>query len=555
MFKKKLEVVRLDKKKKKILLRENPSNMYSFFKKYNKAFLLLLLIISFTLLGVGLIMAISMAPTSHKLVIKEVSIDTDLDLSSSDVTSSFNTLTDETAKEIFNKSSKFKRNGEALLVKTVSKGKYIIRFYSDYTAIRVMKNGNSITRINAINENKYGINENGVTNSKADILDVKKIKVETHEWGTVTYYSDGSAEVSKADINMYVRNANDVLNDYISSNKVTYLKSESNVKGTKITYYYDGTVHVVKDNKDYLVRDINNLNITDDSVTFKNGNIATIYKSEKMSNGVLIDYYTDGGAIITEGNKKISVRKSNSIIIKDNKIFEIVDNIYVSVSNKLNNGKVIYYTNGSAVIKNYNGNTVYVHDNSTIKYNNGAMSGFEYEKISDERNFTDENIKVFETVGVIETKDYIAIVPKDKILYDTDGSLKEIITVDNITPNKPIKITNNTNATIKYRLVIDKSNKTNLDTRYIKYQVMASGKYIEPSRLDKSYWNKDEVTDALGVTGNNYILIERILEPQESDEVNVMFWVDYETVPNIMQNKMFYGTLRLYAWQEVETAI
>jgi len=116
---------------------------------------------------------------------------------------------------------------------------------------------------------------------------------------------------------------------------------------------------------------------------------------------------------------------------------------------------------------------------------------------------------------------------------------------------------NITSATVSgdNNVSIDKSNKTNLDTRYIKYQVMASGKYIEPSRLDKSYWNKDEVTDALGVTGNNYILIERILEPQESDEVNVMFWVDYETVPNIMQNKMFYGTLRLYAWQEVETAI
>lgn len=555
MFKKKLEIVKLDKKNKKILLKENASLFYDFFKKYNKMFLMLLFVVSIAVLTISFIMAISVIPTSDKLVIKEVSIDTDLNLSNSDITPSLNTLTDETAKEMFQKSSKFKTSGEALLVKTVSKGNYIIRFYSDYTALRVMKNGRSITRINAISENKYGIDTNGVTNLKADILDVKKIKEKKYEWGMVTYYSDGSAEITNSDITLFVRNSEDVLDKYISSDKISYIKNTTKVNGKKITYYYDGTVHVVKDNKDYLVRDVNNLNIANTDVTFKNGNIATIYKSIRMDNGVLIDYYTDGGAIITEGNKKISVRKSNSIIIRDNKIFEIVNNIYVEVSNRLNNGNIVYYTNGSAVIKNYNGKTVYVSDNSTIKYNNGTISGFEYETLSDERSFKNENIKVFETIGVIEKDDYIAIVPKEKILYDTDGSLREILTVDGINADKPITITNNTNSTIKYRLVIDKSNKTTLDTRYIRYQVRASEKYVEPSNLDKVYWKNDKIHDSLGVKGNNYVLIERILEPQESDEINVMFWIDYDTIPNNMQNKRFYGTLRIYAWQELKTQV
>lgn len=555
MFKKKLEAIKVDKRNKKIYIKEHPSKFYLFFKKYNKMFLLLTCVSSVAMLAVGLVMAISSVPTSDKLVIKEVSIDTDLDLSSSDVTSSMSILTDETAKEMFHKSSKFKKNGEALLVKTVSKGKYIIRFYSDYTAVRVMKNGGLVTRINAIDDNKYGISENGVTNSKADILDVKKIKEEKYEWGNVIYYSDGSAEITNSDINMFVRNANDVMDKYISSNKVSYLKNTSNNSGIKISYYHDGTVHVIKDNKDYLVRDINNLNITSNDVTFKNDNIATIYKSVKMNNGIKIDYYTDGGAIITEGNRKISVRKSNSIIIKDDKIFEIVDNIYVEVSNRLNSGNIIYYTNGSAVIKKYNGKTVYVEDNSTIKNNNGNISGFKYEILSDERKFTGENIKVFVTVGIIETNDYIAIVSKDKILYDTDGSLREILSVDNINDNKPITITNNTNSTIKYRLVIDRSVRSNLDTRYIKYQVLASEKYVEPSKLSESYWNTDKVHEALGVSGNNYVLVERILEPQETDTINVMFWIDYDTIPNSMQNKRFYGTLRIYAWQELEAQV
>ena len=555
MFKKKLEVVGIDKKKKKIVIKENHSAIYSIFKKYNKWFLLLLFILSCTSLMVGLIMAISVTPTSDKLVIKEVSIDTDLNLSSSDVTSSMHVLTSDTAKALFQNASKFKKNGEALLVKTVSKGRYIIKFYSDYTALKVPKNGGSVTRINAISDNEYGIGTNGVTNLKADVLDVKQTKVEKFAWGTVKYYSDGSAEISNSDINMFVRNANDVLAKYISSNKVSYVESTSNVKGTKVVYYYDGTINVTKNNVKYLVRDINNLNFTNSDVTFKNGNIATVYNSFKTDDGIRIDYYTDGGAIITNGNKSISVRKSNSIIIKDNKIFEIIDNIYVEVSNRLNNGNIIYYTNGSAFVRNYNGIAVYVEDNSTIKYNDGVISGFEYEKLSDERRFDDENIKVFETIGIVETKDYIAIVPKEKILYDTDGSLKEIIAVNDISAGNPIKITNNTNETIKYRLVIDKSNKSNLDTRYIRYQILASGKYIGPSKLDDSYWGNDNVYDSLGVTGHNYVLVERILEPQESDEINVMFWIDYDTIPNTMQNKRFYGTLRIYAWQELESSI
>ena len=554
-MKKKLEVVEVDKKNKKILLKEKKSNKFSFFKKYNKVILSLLLVVSLVMLTVGIFMALSTVQTSDKLVIKEVSIDTDLNLSSSDVTSSMTFLTDATAKEMFRNSSKFKKTGEALLVKTVSKGKYIIKFYSDYTAIRIMKNGNSVTRINAVSDNQYGIKTDGVTNSEADILDVKKLKEENYEWGNITYYSDGSAIISNSDIDMFVRNANDITREYISSNKVSYLKNTSKVGNIKLSYYHDGTVHLIKDGKNYLVRDINDLNVTAQDITFKNNNAATIYKTEKMDGGVLIEYYTDGGAIITNGNKKISVRKSNSIIIKENKIFEIVDNMYVKISNNINNGNIIYYTNGSAVIKNYNGTSVYIEDNATIKYNDDKINGFKYEKLSDERNFKNENIKVFETIGVVTTNEFIAIIPKEKILYDTDGSLREIITVEDISSNKTIVITNNTNATIKYRLVMDRSNKSDLDTKYIKYQVMASGKYIGPSRLDEFYWDKDKVSESLSVTGNNYILVERILEPSESDTVNVMFWIDYETVPNAMQNKKFYGTLRIYAWQEVKTQI
>lgn len=545
MAKKKLELIKLDRKHKKILFIQKSSRISVFLKKYNKMFLLLSLVLSLTVLTIGIFLATSVISDSSKVVIKETSIYTDIDVADEDVTSSIDIMSDEMAKKMFLESSTFGKNGEAILVKTVSKSKYVINFYSDYTAIRTMKNGNSVIRINPVNGN-YGIGTNGVTNSKAEVLDIRKTKVENYPFGIVTYYTDGSAEISGTDFNMYVRTSDDINNDYISLNKVTYMKEAKNVKDIKLEYFYDGSVNVIKNNTSYLVRSVNYLNINDSNVTFKHNNYATIYKNVKLDDGVSIDYYTDGGAIIISGNKKLSVRKSNSIVIKNNKIYEIVDSNYVSVSN--NAGNVTYYTNGSAIVKNYNGKTIYVSDSSLVKNN----SFKEYEKLTESRNIDGDKVLLFETIGIVENRVYKAIVHKDSIIFNSDGSFKEIANNNDVDTRKPIMITNNTNNVVKYRLVIDRSNKTTLDVRYIKYQLLVNGKYTGPFKLSDTYWNKDKVYNSLGVKGNNYVLIERILEPQETDKINVMFWVDYDTVPNSMQNKIFLGTLRLYAWQELD---
>ena len=74
-----------------------------------------------------------------------------------------------------------------------------------------------------------------------------------------------------------------------------------------------------------------------------------------------------------------------------------------------------------------------------------------------------------------------------------------------------------------------------------------------PTKLNKQIWKTDIISNSLSVTGINYVLIERTLLPTETDEIRLMLWVDYDTIPNSMQNKYFYGTLRIYAWQEIET--
>lgn len=561
MSNKKFEVVELNKEEEKIILEEQQSNKFLFWKKYNKLILMLLLIVSLTVLGISLFITISNLPTSDKIVIKEVSVDTNISLDAADITASLSApLTDKNAQDMFMNNKTFKSKGEVLLVKTVSKKGYIIKFYSDYTAIRILKNahnGDVATRINSIDGKSYGIKENGVTNSKAEISDVKQTNTKEYSWGTVIYYSDGSAEITNSKMDMYVRDAKDIEEKFISNNKVSYLKKIDNIGGIKINYYYDGTIEVIQNNKSYIVRDEEDLIIDKNTVAFKNNNEATVKEEIKLANGQKIYYYTDGGAIIKDGNKILSVRKSNSIVIKDNKIYEIVDNIYVTVSKEMNNKNIIYYTNGSAVIKNYNGQTIYVKENSDIKLKDGQIIdiGNDYEVLTEERNLNNDRVAKFETIAVVETKDYIAIVPKDSILYDTDGSLKDIVTSEPGEENKPITITNNTNDIIKYRIVIEKSARTTLDVEYIKYQLSVGDEYIKPTKLDTTIWIQDKVSESLSITGINYILLEKTLEPQATDKIKLMLWTDYDTIPNSMQNKYFYGTIRIYAWQEIDLNI
>ena len=553
---KKLEVVELNKEEEKIVLEEEQSRWILFWKKYGRLIYLISLIISISIIFISLFVTIFNLNTSDKPIIKEISIDTDL--SNAVVTlNPSNSLTNETAKDIFNNQNIFKTSGEVLLVKKIETDTYILKFYSDYTAIKIMKNKNQITRVDSINGNTYGINEEGIINTKAKISDVTKIDSKTYSWGTVNYYSDGSAEITNSEVDIFVRNSKDIFENYISNNKVSYLKESKTIGKVTLNYFYDGTIQAVRNKKIYLVRNESDLHINNNNVVFKNENEATIYKTITLSDGKTIDYYTDGGAIINDGSKILSVRKSNSIIIKDNKIFEIVDNIYAEVSHRTNKNNITYYTNGSAVIKNYNGKTIYVPENSDIKRKNNQILNIdgEYEELTEEKYIDGNKILKFETVAVVENDEYIAIVPSDNIIYNPDGSLKEIIQNEIGSEDNSIKLTNNTNNTITYRLVIEKSERTNLDVQYIRYQLSIGNNYIEPKRLDSQIWNTDAISESLNIEGTNYILLEKTLEPFATDSIKLMLWTDYDTIPNSMQDKYFYGTLKIYAYQMIEKDI
>ena len=552
MPRKKIEVVELNKKEEKILLEETSSPLILFWRKHRLLIFLTLLILSLTVLVLGILLTIKNLDKSGDITVKDVVIDTDLEDYIASIPGN-KSMTSESAKNAFNKNNTFKSKGEVLLVDSVENSKMIIKFYSDGTAIKILKNGKTITRIAPLKNGKYGIDKQGIVNSKALTSTVLVTKTVKYSWGEVTYYSDGSAIVNNSKMDIFVRDANDVKDNYISDNKVSYLKETKQVGNIKLKYYYDGTIEVIKNNKTYLVRTESDLNITSNDVIFKNHNEATIISSKKTADGYIIDYFSDGGAIIRDGKNDLSVRKSNSIVIKNNKIYEIVDSIYVEISKQINN--VTYYTNGGAVV-NYNGKTYYVDENSNIKFNDGgAITTIENknEELSKETNLYEENVKIFEVTAVITTKDYIAILPADKVLYDELGKIKSLEDEEEQEINDgSFTITNNTNETLNYRVIINKSSRTTLDTQYIRYIVSTKTKTSNPSKLDSAIWKDDNLKKALGVSGTNYILINDTLEPFGSEDVSLMLWTDYDTIPNSMQDKYFYGTIKVYAWTEKE---
>ena len=551
MSKKNLEVVELNKKEEQIILEEKQKPIVSFWRLHRFQILSILLILSLLTCITGVFIFLSNIYQNEEPTIEKASVDTTLSDYNKYVDGGRAPITEETAKNRFLNTGDFKTSGEVITIKTIETGSFIIKFYSDGTALKINKKSNIITRINPLENGEYGINSKGETNRKVTTRDVTVVNTKEYPWGTVSYFSDGSAEITNSKMNIFVRDSNDINDNYISNNKVSYLKEIKTVGSNTLNYYYDGTIEVVKNGKSYLVRNERDLNISSNDITFPNDNSANIYKTITTDDGYIIDYYQDGGAIIKKGSRTISVRKSNSIIIKNNKIYEIVDNIYVEVSNTRDKDNVIYYTNGGTVY-NYQGKTYYNEENSNLLFNNGTLSSIATpsEDLTKHTDIEDEDVQIFEKNAVIKTKDYTAIVPKEGILYDKNGKIKDITSDDSSTSKNDFKIINNSSEKVKYRIVIEKSPRTDLDVTYLRYQLQVKEKYYPAKKLDNDIWYQDNLSNSLGINGTNYILLDDIIEPYDTINVRLMLWTDYETTPNSMQDKYFYGTIKVYAWIE-----
>lgn len=546
MSKKKYDVVELNKKENKILLEKKQNMFILFLNKMGPLFSILLLLIGIGLVSLSLMLVTKKLLVSEEPNIKDAKITVKFLDDISDVTmKNITPIPENTAVNSFKNNNVFTSNGEILIYKKVEASSYIIYYFSDKSALKLNKEDNTVIRIAPIN-NEYGISDNGTINMSAKMSNINIDNIKDTNYGKITYFTDGSALITNSDIDMFVRNSLDIKENYISNNKVSYLKNTNIENGIEINNFYDGSMLINYNGTNYIVRNNDDIKVNGKNITFPNNNQATLTKSISLENNIRIDYYSDGSAIVKDGSKIISVRKSNSIIIKNNTLIEIIDNVKVSIASTKDN--TTYYTNGSAMTK-YNDLLVFVSDNSQIKYkdNNVNIEG-NYKELTRESHLNNEDIFIFDDITIVTKDNKTIITNASNVIMDSDGYIKEII--DNTIEDDKFSFTisNDTNEEINYRVVIESSEKTTLDTKYMRYILSYNNIYTNPSKLEDNIWKYDKLSEKLNLNGINYILLEKSLEAYQMDEISLMLWTDYETIPNSMMNKAFLGTIKVYSW-------
>ena len=546
MSKKKYDVVELNKKENKILLEKKQNMFILFLNKMGPLFSILLLLIGIGLVSLSLMLVTKKLLVSEEPNIKDAKITVKFLDDISDVTmKNITPIPENTAVNSFKNNNVFTSNGEILIYKKVEASSYIIYYFSDKSALKLNKEDNTVIRIASIN-NEYGISDNGTINMSTKMSNISIDNIKDTKYGKITYFTDGSALITNSDIDMFVRNSLDIKENYISNNKVSYLKNTNIENGIEINNFYDGSILINYNGTNYIVRNNDDIKVNGKNITFPNNNQATLTKSISLENNIRIDYYSDGSAIVKDGSKIISVRKSNSIIIKNNTLIEIIDNVEVSIASTKDN--TTYYTNGSAMTK-YNDLLVFVSDNSQIKYkdNNVNIEG-NYKELTRESHLNNEDIFIFDDITIVTKDNKTIITNTSNVIMDSDGYVKEIIN-NTIEDDKfSFTISNDTNEEINYRVVIESSEKTTLDTKYMRYILSYNNIYTKPSKLEDNIWKYDKLSEKLNLNGINYILLEKSLEAYQMDEISLMLWTDYETIPNSMMNKAFLGTIKVYSW-------
>lgn len=546
MSKKKYDVVELNKKENKILLEKKQNMFILFLNKMGPLFSILLLLIGIGLVSLSLMLVTKKLLVSEEPNIKDAKITVKFLDDISDVTmKNITPIPENTAVNSFKNSNVFASNGEILIYKKVEASSYIIYYFSDKSALKLNKEDNTVIRIASIN-NEYGISDNGTINMSTKMSNISIDNIKDTKYGKITYFTDGSALITNSDIDMFVRNSLDIKENYISNNKVSYLKKTNIENGIEINNFYDGSILINYNGTNYIVRNNDDIKVNGKNITFPNNNQATLTKSISLENNIRIDYYSDGSAIVKDGSKIISVRKSNSIIIKNNTLIEIIDNVEVSIASTKDN--TTYYTNGSAMTK-YNDLLVFVSDNSQIKYkDNNVNIEDNYKELTRESHLNNEDIFIFDDITIVTKDNKTIITNTSNVIMDSDGYVKEIIN-NTIEDDKfSFTISNDTNEEINYRVVIESSEKTTLDTKYMRYILSYNNIYTNPSKLEDNIWKYDKLSEKLNLNGINYILLEKSLEAYQMDEISLMLWTDYETIPNSMMNKAFLGTIKVYSW-------
>lgn len=445
-----LRVKKIDNRKSEIIVEEDKKKKHPILLFFfnHKLLSLMLLLFALMLIVLGLQLAISNLKGSINPSDVLTSLQMDFHDGTGDVNLNGNKpFTDDDAKyKLYKKYGNVGlKDGVILEVKTLTFSDKTVIYYSDGSSMIINKNG-SIVRVSSLEDGSFGVDDDGNIKDGAKTLNVKLNNTVTLKDKTVIkYYSDGSAEITKDGKKIFVRDGSTIKlsknNEYIikiNPSGISFLKEEKKLAHNIIKYYSDGTIKVIIDDKEYVIRNDKDIKIDGNNISFPNNNAAVVIDTKKLNDGTVVKYYSDGSAeVIKTDGEIIFVRQIGDILYNSNeRISEIIED---SIGNKIyeketpNGDKVIIFDDGSAVIVHPNGSKEYIDENSDIKYDeNGNIKNIEetgkdnkYEVVLDDGTV----ITIYEDGDAVidyPNGDKKYVNDYDDIKYNEDGNIKTI---------------------------------------------------------------------------------------------------------------------------------
>lgn len=556
-------------KQNKIVLEEevidNP--FLYFYKKYYKYLILLIILLALISIIVSLYYALVNLRGTTKVVTNinnvVVKFDDDYNINSINMKPISGGKANEEFYERYGNVGL--KEGVIFVVKEISTKNGTVTFFSDGTSMLIKTNG-KITRISSLKNGDYGINENGEIIVGAKTKEISIVKTITLEDNIVIiYYSDNSCKIIiSTDRAMLVRNSSRLV---IENNRLVKINPSGVSKELRvdnnITYYEDGTIKIEKDNKIYVIRNSEDVDLS--NITFPSNNEATIVKTINLKDGSKINYFSDGSAEIVKDNTSTMVRQSKDIIYNDNRVIEIIETKYAHMSSEKttpDEKEIIYLDNGGALIKNKDGTYDYVYENSDIKYDSNG-------NIKQVNNLVNEidHKTTLDGVIVIDLKDGNSIiidengyriVETDKIVYDNDGNIAKIVGEEDPSEDKSIYdnhfvIENKGKDKVRYMVAIEVSDNyqdyapVKLNPIYLKYNLVANTIYLENKVLNNILPMGTVLEGNKKIDKETYILYEGVLDSGKNADITLGLWLDYDDITNDYQNSVFVGTIKIYS--------
>lgn len=556
-------------KQNKIVLEEevidNP--FLYFYKKYYKYLILLIILLALISIIVSLYYALVNLRGTTKVVTNinnvVVKFDDDYNINSINMKPISGGKANEEFYERYGNVGL--KEGVIFVVKEISTKNGTVTFFSDGTSMLIKTNG-KITRISSLKNGDYGINENGEIIVGAKTKEISIVKTITLEDNIVIiYYSDNSCKIIvSTDRAMLVRNSSRLV---IENNRLVKINPSGVSKELRvdnnITYYEDGTIKIEKDNKIYVIRNSEDVDLS--NITFPSNNEATIVKTINLKDGSKINYFSDGSAEIVKDNTSTMVRQSKDIIYNDNRVIEIIETKYAHMSSKKttpDEKEIIYLDNGGALIKNKDGTYDYVYENSDIKYDsNGNIKQVNNLVNEIDHKTTPDGVIVIDLKdgnSIIIDENGYRIVETDKIVYDNDGNIAKIVGEEDPSEDKSIYdnhfvIENKGKDKVRYMVAIEVSDNyqdyapVKLNPIYLKYNLVANTIYLENKVLNNILPIGTVLEGNKKIDKETYILYEGVLDSGKNADITLGLWLDYDDITNDYQNSVFVGTIKIYS--------